>query len=221
MKKDFDFKPKKIRFDTIREIAEIKRGEFCNPPDIIPVPIEEIVEFKLKIEIIPKFGLQSNNIVEAFLSNDLKTMYVDSSIYMDDRYIKRLRFTFAHELGHLFLHGDIFKNLEFHDYEDWIDFIRRIDPDDYDWFESQANEFAGRFLVPKESLLKNVSLLESQLKSYIQKCKETKDEIDKDYILLGISRKICDKFQVSAEVVRRRIKNERIIEELNLEELFS
>jgi|ERR1035437_234006 Zn-dependent peptidase ImmA (M78 family) len=214
------FKPRKIKFQDIRAIAEQARKDFKIEPDQIPFPIDEIIEFNLKIDIIPIFGLNSGSDIEAFLSHDLKSMNVDASIFMDERYNKRLRFTFAHELGHYYLHQDIIRQLKYDNFDEWFDFIRNVDPDDFDWFEKQANEFAGRLLVPKKILSDKVLLFQSQIEAYLKKCKGNDLEIDRDFILLGISRKICNDFLVSAEVIKARIYIEKILDELDLNRLF-
>ena len=46
-------------------------------------------------------------IVEALLVGDLKTIAVDRDVFMDPRAENRLRFSVAHELGHLILHRDV------------------------------------------------------------------------------------------------------------------
>jgi hypothetical protein len=212
-------KPKRLSLEYIRAKAEEVRIECCNPPNTVPFPIEELVELKLRIEVIPTFGLKSESDVEAFLSNDLKSMFVDSVTYEEKRYIKRLRFTFAHELGHYYLHKDIYRRLEFENFNDWIQFTTDTDQSDIEWFERQANEFAGRLLVPKDILLENVARLEGQMVNYIEKSKKS-DDIDKDYVITGVSRMICDLFEVSHEVIKVRINRENILEELDLNRLF-
>ena len=102
-------KPKRYTWPEIRKLAEDFRTIYVDPPDKIPVPIEEIVEFGLGLEIVPKDRLKSTIDVDGFLSNDLKTIYIDGKIYSDKRYSNRLRFTLAHEVSHYILHEDIIK----------------------------------------------------------------------------------------------------------------
>src|SRR3990170_5433471 len=82
-----------------------KADEFLlkyHPSANIPVPIEEIVEFDFRINIVPVLGLQREFEVEGFTSGDLKNIYVDEYVYTDR--ITRFRFTLAHEMGHIVLH---------------------------------------------------------------------------------------------------------------------
>ena len=53
-----------------------------NPNREIPVPIEEIVELKLEISIIPKMKMFSQHGIDAFLSADFKELYIDQEHYM-------------------------------------------------------------------------------------------------------------------------------------------
>jgi len=208
-------KPKRIPFEWIRERADKFRSDYVCYPTVIPVPIEEAIEFKLGIEIVPKFNLKTETDAEAFLSSDLKSMYVDSKVYLDERYLKRLRFTYAHEIGHLVLHRDIIQRIEFAGYKDWIDFIMSIEQDDLDWFERQANEFAGRLLVPRESLLNEIKQLTFEINQYIKKVKSVENDIE-DFLLEGISKKISEKFMVSFDVLKTRTKKEQILQELGI-----
>ncbi len=66
------FKPKKLSWDFIRNKAELFRSQYIKPPDLVPVPIEEIIEFDLKITPWPKKGLLQKIDIDGFLSNDLK-----------------------------------------------------------------------------------------------------------------------------------------------------
>jgi len=89
-----------------------KADEFLlkyNPSGDIPVPIEEIVEFDFKINIVPVLGLQREFEVEGFTSGDLKNIYVDEYTYTDR--ITRYRFTLAHEIGHIVLHRHLYRAL--------------------------------------------------------------------------------------------------------------
>ena len=112
--------PKRLRAETIRENAEEFRNKYVNPPELIPVPIEEIIEFKLNIDIIPIFGLKQLIDIEGFITSDLKSIYIDNHAYNDDRFLKRVRFTFAHEIGHLILHREELSKLEFSNYKEWM-----------------------------------------------------------------------------------------------------
>ncbi len=70
----------------------------------IPIPIEEVVEVDMGIEIfpIPAFFIRYG--IVGYLSNDMNTLVVDEDTMK--RYPARYRFTLAHELAHYLLHAD-------------------------------------------------------------------------------------------------------------------
>ena len=91
--------------DIRRRAADFLRT--CHPAGTIPVPIEELVEFRYRIDIIPIPGLQGVFEVDRFISSDLKAITVDAFVY--EHRPGRYRFTLAHELAHWVLHRRIFQ----------------------------------------------------------------------------------------------------------------
>lgn len=203
-------KPRYYIWPEIRKLAEDFRAKYVDPPDKIPIPIEEIVEFGLGLEIVPKDRLKSTIDVDGFLSNDLKTIYIDGKIYRDDRYLTRLRFTLAHEVAHYILHEDIIKKSQFRTIEDWIHFREEMSEEDLNWFEQQAYEFAGRLLVPKEHLIKALEEQQEKIEAYKSLVTNDNDE----RLIDAISKVICDKFRVSPTVIYKRIRSEKLWDEL-------
>jgi len=118
---------------------------------IVPFPVEEIIEFDLGIDIIPIPNLQKDLDIEGFTSSDLKSIYVDQSVF--ERRLYRYRFTLAHELGHIELHADILKKLPCDSVAEWKERYRVIGRRNYGWLEWQANCFGGLLLVPTELLM--------------------------------------------------------------------
>lgn len=210
-------KPDRLRFETIREKAEDFRKEHVKPNDLIPVPIEKIIEFNLNLNIIPEFGLKQEADIEGVLLSDLKTILVDNSTYIDERFHYRLRFTLAHEVGHLVLHEKQYKRRNFSTVQEWIEFQQDIDSEDLEWFEKQAHEFAGRLLAPVQKLYDYI-LIQSE---YCEKYKSQLLKIEEDFndrevmdlLIEGVASKIYPKFAVSKDVIKKRIRKEK----LNLE----
>jgi hypothetical protein len=97
-----EIKPKHLTWEKIRDFVEDLRTTYVNPRDLIPVPIEEIIEFQLNITVRPEWGLRERTDVEALLLADLKTIIVDNTLYYNKHYVKRIRFTLAHENRTLF-----------------------------------------------------------------------------------------------------------------------
>ncbi len=210
-RKNKNVKPVHLRWPEIREIAEKFRSEYVDPITQVPVPIIEIVEFKLCIQPIPEANLFDRLNIDGFLTKDLKHICIDQRILMEDRNINRLRFTYAHEVGHLVMHKDQINSCEFRTIEDWIHFYDDFSRDDLRWFENQANEFAGRLLVPKERLMVEID----NLRLMIEKFKSKYSNND-DILIETVAEKICSTFGVSFYVIKKRIKNENIFEELGL-----
>ena len=62
--------PPWLSFDYIRQQADNFRQQYVKPPNLVPVPMEEIVELDLKFQIIPIIGLQDRIDVDGFLTNN-------------------------------------------------------------------------------------------------------------------------------------------------------
>jgi Zn-dependent peptidase ImmA (M78 family) len=203
----------KYRFDTIREIADKARRDYRRDPNGIPVDVERMIEFKLKIRIVPVEDLKSQLDMEAMLANDLKTIFIDGYSFGNPNFDNRTRFSLAHELGHYFLHRDLYQTIKFETPKEWIDYLNDIDPNDLEWFERQANEFAGRLLVPIGPLGDIVRREETYIKTLEReaKSKGIKDgeELDK-WKRYALARRISTEFKVSPETMEMRLRKEKI-----------
>jgi Zn-dependent peptidase ImmA (M78 family) len=171
----------------------------------LPINIEKIVEFRLDLLIKPKHGLLSSIDMDAYLEMDLTAIVVDYDSYMNEKNANRLRFSFAHELGHFFLHKEVFAAFDLVDPAAWKYFILNVPENEYSNFEWQANEFAGRLLVPHSNLVDAITqasniIKEKNLIDYL--------ENDPDAVLSSISPMICKPFGVSADVIKRRVERE-------------
>jgi len=117
------------------------------PSGAIPIEIEEIL-WAVGLRLEPIQSLKESGDVDALLRGDLVTIIVDRDEYMDDRWLNRIRFSIAHELGHFVLHSDIYQGIAHASIEEWIDFVQRVPEDQWGFVELHAYEFAGRLLVP-------------------------------------------------------------------------
>lgn len=198
------FKCPYISKDEIWRAAEEFRSKYWSE-STLPVDIERIVERRLKLNIEPEHGLLSEIDIDAYLRIDLTGIVVDYDCYMNEKFINRLRFSFAHELGHLFLHKDIYSTFSIDDPLAWKDFMLNIPDREYGFFEYQANEFAGRALVPRESLI-------AEVETCLQKVQEAGllDLVTSDpsALLSSISSTLCRPFGVSYLVIERRVERE-------------
>jgi Zn-dependent peptidase ImmA (M78 family) len=198
------FRCKWIDKKELWSIADDVRKTYW-PEGTLPINIEKIVEFRLNLLIKPKRGLFSSIDMDAYLEMDLTAIVVDYDFYMNEKFTNRLRFSFAHELGHFFLHKDVFAAFDLVDPAAWKNFILNVPENEYSNFEWQANEFAGRLLVPNSDLVNTIKqaskiIKENKLIDYL--------ENDPDAVLSRISPMICKPFGVSADVIKRRVERE-------------
>lgn len=119
--------------------------------DKIPVGVEEIIEIKLKIKIIPIPNLFELCSVDSQISSDFLSIIVDQVSYENNE-SNRIYFSLAHELGHYILHKDLFSSFKIESVEDIMAFINNISEKQYFFLETQANKFASQFLMPREIL---------------------------------------------------------------------
>ena len=93
------FKVPYLAENQIKQQADLIRNKYWDKT--IPVDIEKIIEINLGLSVIPLPGLHKNFGFDAFISSDWSYVYVDNDRYFDDTHYKRVRFSLAHELGHL------------------------------------------------------------------------------------------------------------------------
>lgn len=202
---------RRLTQDQIREEAEnFRKVNVFN--ENVPVDIERVVEATLGIRIIPIESLQSSCDMDGFITKDFKSIYVDEDLYMDDRYYKRVRFTIAHEIGHYILHRSAVDNQKFDSDEDWIKFRMNLDEKELSWFEFQASEFAGRLLVPVDRLVEEFRNARKEILKRNSSWNSRQLSDDDLYTLSAPM--ICKKFDVSADVIERRLRKENIMKHI-------
>ena len=172
----------------------------------LPVKVLDLAEFDLGLELVPVDGLREQLDIDALLMGDLKSILVDKRAFMSPRLEYRLRFSVAHEIGHLILHRDIYGGLQHASVREWFDFISAIPDVEYGWVEWQAYEFAGRLLVPPGALRAEfqTAVQTAQAVGYTDWL--AADETALDYI----ASRIAPKFGVSAEVIAKRLRVEKL-----------
>ena len=108
---------------------------------------------------------------------------------------------------HYVLHKEIYTKVIFTSPQEWKDFINYLPESEYGSFEWQANEFAGRFLVPYEALLARVNelpevLRQMNLLNYLER--------EPDAVISRVSPFLRKPFGVSEDVIERRVKEEKL-----------
>jgi Zn-dependent peptidase ImmA (M78 family) len=164
----------------------------------LPIPIEEIVELKMNIAIVAVPGIKQLLGIDAFISSDFTQITVDQNSLV--KFTKRIRFSIAHEIGHLILHKEWYEKYGPKNFEDYLTFYDRIDNEVYKFMEIQASTFAGLVLVPPNLLL-------NEFKVRIGKI----PHLETPEILIPIAQDLLEVFEVSGEVMFRRLQKEKII----------
>lgn len=197
-----DFKAPYFSKNTLRDLAEgFLRQHHASRS--IPVPIELIVE-RMGIDIVPVPSLQLSCEVDAYTTSNLKEIVVEEFVYLHRP--GRYRFSLAHEVGHICLHGDLFRSLTFRSAHEWKAFVNSIPEREYGFLEFHANEFAGHALVPRVELLEEV-----------KRCKETVLKMipdaakDPDSYREFVAECIASRFEASPAVALKRLDREDVV----------
>jgi Zn-dependent peptidase ImmA (M78 family) len=201
-----DFKCRRLDRKIIWSIAEDVRQKYWWE-STVPVDMEKIIESRLKLFIQPEHFIRRETDMDAYLTIDRQGIVVDHDMFMDERYLNRLRFSFAHELGHYFLHEYAYKDDLFQSIAEWQSFLMCVSDFDYGNFEWQANEFAGRLLVPRDELVRELEkavnyVRENNLSEYLK--------AEPKAVLASISPMISKKFGVSDTVIETRAEREML-----------
>jgi len=199
------FKAPFLRRAQIWEKADGLRSRFPSCATL-PVPVLDLAEFDLGLELLPKARLKQAGDIETLLLGDLRTVVVDRDAFMDPRAENRLRFSVAHELGHLILHPDVYGKLQHKSFEEWMEFLTAIPEAEYNWLESHAYEFAGRLLVPPEALREALR----DAVTLAEKAGFTEWDATGETALAFVANHICRRFGVSSEVIARRLRIEQL-----------
>ena len=118
------FKAPKLSFKDIWQEADKFRQNYW-PSEELPINIHDIIDLDLDMEIRCVSRLREITGFDALLLGNLKGIIVDQENYMNDRMENRMRFSFAHEVGHYILHSDVYRNLPYTDEDGWIELIQK------------------------------------------------------------------------------------------------
>lgn len=202
-----------LSYDDTKPYAEDFLNKYHHGRDI-PVPIEKIVDNLLRINIIPVPGLINDlnklgsNMI-GLLSSDLQNLYVDK--YISENYPNMFRFTLAHEMGHVFLHKNVYEKRPFDSVEECVNFVLGFQDGsfkDFRRYEMQAHNFAGLILMPSGKFEDAVGRCVEKFREVISDYKESFR--DEELAWEQIFELIAREFQVSPEAVRARIDCEKM-----------
>lgn len=138
------------------KIEELRAEYDLLKADQTPIDVFTFLEVDLGLDPIPFDDLVSKYRVEAAIKADFTGIYLDAEQYAlmekgPEWKLNRLRFTVAHELAHYFLHGDFPQSTNFASLPDFATWTANYGGRKYS-MEQEANEFAGRLLVPETRL---------------------------------------------------------------------
>jgi Zn-dependent peptidase ImmA (M78 family) len=136
-------------YEELRGIARCFLAEH-DPNGAIPVPVEEIIEFRLGLNIIPMPGLRRHFDIEGYVSKDLGDISVDQ--YIQESKPDHYRYVLAHELAHVLIHGDVVTQFEFDSIEAWKSAIMAVRQEERSVYDGQAHELGSLILVPPAML---------------------------------------------------------------------
>jgi len=194
-----------IRIEEIKNAADAVRKR-CWPQNTIPVDIFQIVEFELGLEHRPINNLKESGDVDALLMGDLKTIVVDQNEFLNEGAQNRLRFSIAHEVGHLELHRETFLKIAYSSIEDWTAFFQWIPEEQYSWIEQHAYEFAGRLLVSREKLIEKLDAAVALAKKAGFDSWDVSGDSTRQFVAHGIAKY----FEVSEQVIEKRLIRENL-----------
>ena len=205
-------KENKARFFTYREIADISWSflKEYNRDKSIPIPIEKILEFDLRIHVVHQ-NLALYNI-DGLASPTLVEIYVDENIF-DNNY-RLYRCVLAHELGHIVLHEEYLEKFQHTNTREWKKFYRDVDQKLFSLLETQAQSFAGLILVPQMHLER---FFKKELQKYegaITRFKKLSipREIYIDILKDMIAASLAEVFEVSLSKMKIRIQKDNLME---------
>ena len=103
------------------------RGELAQ----LPIDVFTLLELELELDLIPFEGLYEKHQIDAAIRSDFTGIYVDAEDfelldYGPEFKLRRLRFSIAHELGHLVLHRDEFERSGFKDVDGFPEWTRSL-----------------------------------------------------------------------------------------------
>lgn len=189
-----------LSYESLRQTATRFLGEH-HPSGTIPVPIECIIEFDFRLDIVPIPGLRSEFSTDAFISSDFKTISVDDALarVFENRY----RFSLAHELAHLILHKTSYGSYQFSTIAEWKAVSTTFPDDDSSRLEYQAHALAGLMLVPSDSLLDRVQ-------HYIRRLRKASLSTATGEAIRRVTLAVAGDFAVSSGVIDRRIRFDKL-----------
>lgn len=190
-----------------READAFRSSPTLTGHDTPPIDVLYVVDVIMRFDVIDIPDLMADLRMDAAIVPDEGTIYVDRDAIQAwerrDRWVeKRLRFSVAHELGHFHLHREYQQGLKFADFDQFKRWI--MDHRKNNRMEDQADEFAGRLLVPPD-------ILREEYDRYQQKLAAADPSWhDIEGMRAHLAKTIAPRFGVNYQVIETRFAREGI-----------
>ena len=186
-----------LKYDDLRaEVVTFVSG--FKVSQAIPVDVEAIADIRLALDIVPVAGLRRGRDIDGYLSTDRTAIYVDAAM-SEGPIFNRYRFTLAHEVGHWYLHEDLYEAVR-KSGSSFVDFHNDLPEEQRMWYEWQAYSFAGLLLVPRDALELEVASAINHAKASGFNAIDPAIDAHRSFIAEWASKA----FEVSPEVILRR-----------------
>jgi hypothetical protein len=190
------------------QVDKFRKEHACAEMSEVPIDTVFIADVVLRLNIIPFDDLRARYGIEAAISADFAGIYVDGEIYdvIDGGggwKFNRLRFSIAHEIGHFYMHRGEFEAKGFRTAEEFLTWTNLHGHRKYE-IEREANEFAGRLLVPPDRLETEFRRLETCLNGVLSHWRAD-ESVRKD-----AAESIAQRFGVAPQVILTRFTRENL-----------
>jgi hypothetical protein len=189
-------------------VAELRASYPVLGEDQTPLDVFTFLEVDLGLDPIPFDDLTAKYRVEAAITADFSGIYLDAEQYAlmergPEWKLNRLRFTVAHELAHYFLHRDLPQAEHFLSLPDFARWTESYGGRKYT-IEQEANEFAGRLLVPESRLRTLFEEFALEAEKFVPNFMQTSALRDK------FAERAAPRFGVNAQVIAIRLDRDDI-----------
>lgn len=179
-----------------------------HPTLALPVPIEEIVEFRVRLEVLALPGLEKGFGVESFLTKSGTAIVVDERQML--RQEQRYRFSLAHEIGHWILHRGLYAGATIEGLEEYLAFYASLEDAAIEAMEFQARNLGGRILLPRDPFLVQARVVLPGLLAKLPASPST------ELVCKGLAKLLAEKFNVHTQVIETRLIGDGLCLELGM-----
>ena len=191
-----------------QRVEELRQQYAVLSEDQTSIDVFTFFEIDLGLNAIPFDDLTAKYRVEAAITADFTGLYLDAEQYNlmekgPDWKLNRLRFTIAHELAHFFLHRSLPQPEHFASLPAFARWTADYGGRKY-IAEQEANEFAGRLLVP-----------ETRLAACFEEFAPAAEKLLPNFMVSGplrdkFAEKIAPRFGVNSQVIAVRLDRDAI-----------